>query len=343
MPDTILKRWNGTAFEELYPKTTVTQISASGTPSSSTFLRGDGQWATTGDVVGPASAVSANIATFNGTTGKLIQDSGVPSTNIIRGSTFAGAFNAPGGGTNTGVILYGDFYGWHTRSIGTTDQVLTVSSGVPVWATRPSGSGTSNQITYWSGTNTIAALSTSTYPSLTELSYVKGVTSAIQTQLNREITKYRATQQSSTSGNTNTTAVTSITLLANKYYHLDVTGMYSKTSTSGSTAPVITIAVNNTTGTPTINGRFEWLNGSAATAYTVSNTNGSITTTTNARGFTAATATLSAITTTPWGLKALFYTGTSDKILTFYIAHSSSVSGTCAVDNISIHATEVLA
>jgi hypothetical protein len=44
MPDTILKRWNGSSFEELYPKTTVGQISASGTASSSTFLRGDGQW-----------------------------------------------------------------------------------------------------------------------------------------------------------------------------------------------------------------------------------------------------------------------------------------------------------
>jgi hypothetical protein len=44
MPDTILKRWNGSTFEELYPKTTVTQISASGTPSIDTFLRGDGQW-----------------------------------------------------------------------------------------------------------------------------------------------------------------------------------------------------------------------------------------------------------------------------------------------------------
>lgn len=31
----------------------------------------------TGDVVGPASAVSGDVATFNGTTGKLVQDSGV--------------------------------------------------------------------------------------------------------------------------------------------------------------------------------------------------------------------------------------------------------------------------
>lgn len=44
------------------------------------------------------------------------------------------------------------------------------------------GTGVANQITYWSGTNTLGSLTTATYPSLTELSYVKGVTSAIQTQ-----------------------------------------------------------------------------------------------------------------------------------------------------------------
>jgi hypothetical protein len=45
MPNTILKRWNGSSFEELYPKTITSQIAASGTPSVDTFLRGDGQWA----------------------------------------------------------------------------------------------------------------------------------------------------------------------------------------------------------------------------------------------------------------------------------------------------------
>lgn len=45
------------------------------------------------------------------------------------------------------------------------------------------GTGTTNELTYWNGTNTIGSLTTSTYPSLTELSYVKGVTSAIQTQI----------------------------------------------------------------------------------------------------------------------------------------------------------------
>ena len=45
-----------------------------------------------------------------------------------------------------------------------------------------SGSGTTNQIAYWTGASALGSLTTATYPSLTELSYVKGVSSAIQTQ-----------------------------------------------------------------------------------------------------------------------------------------------------------------
>lgn len=44
-------------------------------------------------------------------------------------------------------------------------------------------SGTANQIAYFSSSNVLDALTTATYPSLTELSYVKGTSSAIQTQL----------------------------------------------------------------------------------------------------------------------------------------------------------------
>ena len=49
------------------------------------------------------------------------------------------------------------------------------------------GTGTNNEIAYFNSTgSTIASLPTATYPSLTELSYVKGVTSAIQTQINNK-------------------------------------------------------------------------------------------------------------------------------------------------------------
>jgi len=49
--------------------------------------------------------------------------------------------------------------------------------------TKIDGSGTANQLAYFTDGNTIAALTVATYPSLTELSYVKGVSSAIQTQI----------------------------------------------------------------------------------------------------------------------------------------------------------------
>lgn len=66
----------------------------------------------------------------------------------------------------------------------TADRIYTLPD---VAGTVTLGTGTSNQLTYWSGTNTIGALSTATYPSLTELSYVKGLTSAVQTQLNAKL------------------------------------------------------------------------------------------------------------------------------------------------------------
>ena len=65
-----------------------------------------------------------------------------------------------------------------------TSGASTYSSGVinvPIYI---GGSGTANQVAYFDTTGTISSLSTATYPSLTELSYVKGVTSAIQTQIN---------------------------------------------------------------------------------------------------------------------------------------------------------------
>lgn len=50
------------------------------------------------------------------------------------------------------------------------------------------GSGSANQITYWVDGDTVGALDVATYPTLTQLSYVKGVTSAIQTQLDAKLT-----------------------------------------------------------------------------------------------------------------------------------------------------------
>lgn len=69
---------------------------------------------------------------------------------------------------------------------GTPDNTKFLR-GDNTWAVPAGGTigpGTINEIAYFDTANTIASLAVATYPSLTELSYVKGVTSAIQTQIN---------------------------------------------------------------------------------------------------------------------------------------------------------------
>jgi len=65
---------------------------------------------------------------------------------------------------------------------------LTAGSGLTITGTTITASGgvagTINQIAYFDSSTSIASLAVATYPSLTELTYVKGVTSAIQTQMN---------------------------------------------------------------------------------------------------------------------------------------------------------------
>jgi Chaperone of endosialidase len=85
-------------------------------------------------------------------------------------------FNQYGSGTFTGTRAY-------DLAIDSSGNIIEVAVG----AGTVTGSGTANEITYWTGSSSIGSLTTATYPSLTELSYVKGVTSAIQTQLNGKL------------------------------------------------------------------------------------------------------------------------------------------------------------
>lgn len=67
-----------------------------------------------------------------------------------------------------------------------TPSNLWVNKSIPtiLGYTPIGGTGTINEIAYFTAATTLGSLTTATYPSLTELSYVKGVTSAVQTQIN---------------------------------------------------------------------------------------------------------------------------------------------------------------
>ena len=94
------------------------------------------------------------------------------------------------------------------------------------------GVGVSNQITYFTAASTIGSLTTATYPSLTELSYVKGVTSAVQTQLGA---KQDLSLSSYTVRANNTAATANAT---NFPFHSATDAAYTGTvSFTGTTAP----------------------------------------------------------------------------------------------------------
>ena len=136
MPDTILKRWNGSTFEELYPKTTVGQISASGTLSSSTFLRGDGQWqipATQSHTHGNITNAGA-IGSTSGL-GIVTTTSGVLTTRSISDSTTLTILDS----ASTNLVTERDVYsGTHYIFIdvsaaianSTTFTTMTITSGM---------------------------------------------------------------------------------------------------------------------------------------------------------------------------------------------------------------------
>jgi hypothetical protein len=86
----------------------------------------------------------------------------VTSYNNVTGALVVDVKNHTGGGT---------YASWVINLDGTPVDAIT-------------GVGTANEIAYFTSGQVIASLPVATYPSLTELSYVRGVTSAIQTQLN---------------------------------------------------------------------------------------------------------------------------------------------------------------
>lgn len=125
----------------------------------------------TGDVVGPASAGDDNIVTFDGTTGKLIQDSGIDITALVTASstnTFTNkTFDADGSGNSITNIENADIK---------AAAAIAVNKLAAVTASRAVVSD---------GSGFISAATTTA----TEIGYVNGVTSAIQTQLNAKGTK----------------------------------------------------------------------------------------------------------------------------------------------------------
>jgi hypothetical protein len=197
-----------------------------------------------------ANDTDTGITSLNGLTA-LSQTfaTGTSGTDFnISSATSTHTFNLPtASATNRGLLSSTDWTTFNNKQNALTNPVT--------------GTGTTNEIAYWTSSSAIGSLTTATYPSLTELSYVKGVTSAIQTQINAKFTLPSLTNGSVLFSNGTTIAQD------NANFFWDDT---NNRLGIGTNSPAYTIDINGT-------GRFSdnllvSKNQNAATSLTISNT-----------------------------------------------------------------------
>lgn len=174
-----------------------------GTPSASTYLRGDGTWATvasgSGDVVGPASATDSAAALYDTATGKLIKNS-----RLIVGDGTLGLTKSTGGSFN---VTISDVVGANITASGSSpaagvavSSLLSATGGVSSY---PSFRATANSSVggsvYWGtyteafafhGSGTVASI-TGLYANATQ--FVAGGTTTLLRAIHAEVDRSNGT------------------------------------------------------------------------------------------------------------------------------------------------------
>jgi len=137
-----------------------------------------------------------------------------------------------------------------------TSGAATYSGGVFNIPTYIGGSGTANEIAFFSTTGVISSLSTGTYPSLTELSYVKGVTSSIQTQFSAKANDNAVVHLSGTETITGTKTFSENITITNSARPYLITKTTSATEEAGIKIQQTTVSdwyLGVAQGTPSVN------------------------------------------------------------------------------------------
>lgn len=149
-----------------------------------TYTSGTGFGCNTTVAAGPASAVSGNLPSFNGTTGQLFQDSGIAAGNVVTATsnfvsgncvkaagtnkTLQDSGGACGGGSVTSVTANNGVTAVSSNPITTTGTIyangstsasgfrLTLTSGTPVMTTGVTSAGTIDYTPYIGNYITVA-------------------------------------------------------------------------------------------------------------------------------------------------------------------------------------------
>lgn len=91
-------------------------------------------------------------------------------------------------GTDANISSVTDTHTFNFPSASASNRGLLLAADWTTFNNKANAlSGTINTLTYWASSTTIGSLALATYPSLTEISYIKGLGSAVQTQINTKI------------------------------------------------------------------------------------------------------------------------------------------------------------
>lgn len=159
----------------------VDQIVPSQTGNAGKYLTTNGTTTSWGSPAGAGTVTSVSVVTANGFAGTVATATSTPA--ITMETTVTGLLKGAGSvGTPGAISAATDGTDYLSPTTGlkldqTTPQ--TIANGVPVFSAL-----TASELVATDASKALQSLSTVTYPSLTEISYVKGVTSSIQTQLN---------------------------------------------------------------------------------------------------------------------------------------------------------------
>lgn len=180
----------------------------------------------------PSSGSGGGVESLNGLTGDVTLSAGTnitltPVGNDIEISSSGGG--TPGGSNTQLQYNNAGAFGGITGAT-TNGTVVTLTS--PIIATSLTASyATASTIAIFDGSKNLISADTATYPSLTELSYVKGVTSAIQTQIDGKVTTARTITIAGTT-NQITSSAGAQDLSANRTWTLSIPNDLRLTSAS---------------------------------------------------------------------------------------------------------------
>jgi len=148
-------RWHGGGSGGLTAVSHDETLTGDGTPSS------------------PLSAIAGGTGTVTSVSALTIGTTGTDLSSTVATGTTTPVITLQvptASATNRGALSSTDWSTFNGKQNALTNPIT--------------GTGTINELPYWATSSTLGTLAVATYPSLTELSYVKGVTSGIQSQLN---------------------------------------------------------------------------------------------------------------------------------------------------------------